>query len=335
MIGPARIRRLAAESGYREEIVEKVLYLSAILRQLARHPDLAGAWALKGGTALNLFLLDVPRLSVDIDINYVGHGELEAMQAARPGFEAAVVACCEREGCTVRRMPAEHAGGKLRLRYTAAAGGTGSLEVDLNFLLRRPVLGLELRATRFPPDAGAETVPLLSLEEIAAGKFTALLTRRAARDAFDAFQLLELAPDLLDRPGFRLAFLVYAAGGRQDVRTLRLGEAVVTPREVRDQLVPLLRVEGRPFGGDPDRLAEHLNAVCTAAGERLLAWNVGEREFIDGLSDRGEIVAELITDDPAMQALVREQPLLQWKALNVREFISGGKRAPRPERPRT
>lgn len=159
MIGAWRIRRLAAESGYREEIVEKVLYLEAILRQLVRHPDLKGAWALKGGTALNLFFLDVPRLSVDIDINYVGHGELEVMQAARPAFEAAVVACCEREGCSVRRMPAEHAGGKLRLRYTAAAGGTGSLEVDVNFLLRRPLLGLEHKAPRFPPDAAAETVP--------------------------------------------------------------------------------------------------------------------------------------------------------------------------------
>lgn len=62
MIGAARIRHLAAESGYREEIVEKVLYLEAILRQFARHPDLEAAWALKGGTALNLFFLDVPRL---------------------------------------------------------------------------------------------------------------------------------------------------------------------------------------------------------------------------------------------------------------------------------
>ncbi len=121
----------------------------------------------------------------------------------------------------MRRMPAEHAGGKLRLCYTAAAGGTGSLEVDVNFLLRRPVLGLEHRAPRFPPDAGAEAVPLLSLGEIAAGKFTALLTRRAARDAFDAFQLLGLAPDLLDRPSFRLTFHVHSAGARQDVRATR------------------------------------------------------------------------------------------------------------------
>ena len=320
MIGGARIRRLAAESGYREEIVEKVLYLEAILQQLVRHPDLAGAWALKGGTALNLFFLDVPRLSVDIDINYIGHGDLEAMRLARPDFQAAVVACCEREDCAVRRMPEEHAGGKLRLRYTAAAGGTGSLEIDVNFLLRRPLLGVELRAPRFPPDAAADAVPLLALEEIAAGKFTALLTRRAARDAFDADQLLELAPDLLGRPGFRLSFLVYAAGSRQDVRRLRPGDEPVTTAEVRNQLLPLLRVERRPFDGDPERIAGRLNDVCTAAAARLLAWSDSEREFIDRLSDRGEIVAELITDDPASQASVREQPLLQWKALNVREF---------------
>jgi len=320
VIGPARIRRLAAESGYREEIVEKVLYLQAILRQLARHPDLEGTWALKGGTALNLFLLDVPRLSVDIDINYVGEGKLEAMQAARPALEAAVVACCEREDCTVRRMPAEHAGGKLRLRYAAAAGGTASLEVDVNFLLRRPLLALEHRAPRFPPDAAGDTVPLLALEEIAAGKFTALLNRRAARDAFDADRLLDLVPDLLERPGFRLAFLVYAAGSRQDVRQLRLGDDVVTAGEVRSQLLPLLRVEGRPFDGDAEQIARRLNEPCTRAIERLLAWTAREREFIDRLSDDGEIVADLIADDPTTRALVRGQPSLQWKAQNVREF---------------
>ena len=94
----------------------------------------------------------------------------------------------------------------------------------------------------------------------------------------------------------------------------------MTPAEVRTQLLPLLRVEGRPFDGDSERLAGRPNEVCAGATERLLAWNEREREFIDRLSDRGEIVAELITDDPALQVLVREQPLLQWKALSVREF---------------
>jgi len=98
----------------------------------------------------------------------------------------------------------------------------------------------------------------------------------------------------------------------------------VTPPEVRNQLLPLLRVGARPFDGDPERIADRLNEVCTVAAERLLAWSDGEREFMDRLSDRGEIVAELITDDPVFQALVREQPLLQWKALNVRKFTNRG-----------
>jgi hypothetical protein len=103
VIGPASVRRTAAQTGFREEAVEKVLYLAAILERLSGHPDLRGAWVLKGGTALNLCHLDVPRLSVDVDINYIGHRDLEAMKAARPAFERAVVACCERKGCQVRR----------------------------------------------------------------------------------------------------------------------------------------------------------------------------------------------------------------------------------------
>jgi hypothetical protein len=120
----------------------------------------------------------------------------------------------------------------------------------------------------------------------------------------------------------------------RDIRRLRRTDVAVTPAEVRDQLLPLLRVEGRPFGGDHVRLAEYLTKICTSAGERLLAWTAREREFIDRLSDGGEIVAELITDVSATQALVRKHPLLQWKALNIREFRSRGKPGPRSGRRR-
>lgn len=183
MIGPAKTRRIAAVTGFREEIVEKVLYLEAILAQLVGHPALDGKWVLKGGTALNLFWMDVPRLSVDVDINYIGEADLAGMQAERPEFEAAIVGCCEREGCAVRRAPSEHAGGKLHLRYAGGVGGAGSLQLDLNFVQRLPLFPIEHRAPRFPPETVVQPVPLLSLEETAAGKFTALLTRHAARDA--------------------------------------------------------------------------------------------------------------------------------------------------------
>ena len=197
MIGPAAVRRVAGATGFREEVVEKVLYLTAILARFRTHPALLNAWALKGGTAINLFHLEVPRLSVDIDLNFIGGVDLQAMRAARPGFERAIEACCEREGCQVRRVPGEHAGGKYRLRYLGGVGGSGSLEVDVNFVQRVPLFGVEERRPGFPPGTDASAIPVLTLEELAAGKCAALLTRAAPRDAFDAWQLLELTADLL------------------------------------------------------------------------------------------------------------------------------------------
>jgi predicted nucleotidyltransferase component of viral defense system len=67
---------------------------------------------LKGGTALNLFVFDLPRLSVDIDLNYVATPERKAMMADRPKVEQALNAVFSREGFVVNRQPADHAGGK-------------------------------------------------------------------------------------------------------------------------------------------------------------------------------------------------------------------------------
>jgi len=63
---------IAEKTGFRIEMIEKVLLLINLLNTLNSHPFLKGKWVLKGGTALNLFLLNLPRLSVDIDINYIG-----------------------------------------------------------------------------------------------------------------------------------------------------------------------------------------------------------------------------------------------------------------------
>jgi predicted nucleotidyltransferase component of viral defense system len=63
----------ARASSYKPEILEKVYRLLSILNQFASVPYLRERLVLKGGTALNLFCFkEIPRLSVDIDFNYVG-----------------------------------------------------------------------------------------------------------------------------------------------------------------------------------------------------------------------------------------------------------------------
>ena len=62
-----RRRREATATGFRVEILEKVAQLLDLLDGFNRHSYLKGRLALKVGTALNLFVFDVPRLSIDID----------------------------------------------------------------------------------------------------------------------------------------------------------------------------------------------------------------------------------------------------------------------------
>lgn len=131
MITRSQVQTVATRSRFRPEPVEKVLRLIEILRRLDRHEVTSSAWVLKGGTALNLFHLDAPRLSVDVDINFVGVEDVQALPQARESFERALVSCCERAGCAVKRAPAEHAGGKFRLRFASVLGGTQNLEVDV------------------------------------------------------------------------------------------------------------------------------------------------------------------------------------------------------------
>ncbi len=320
MITSRAINHVAGETGFRPDVVEKVLRLHGILGRLATHPITRGHWVLKGGTALNLLHLDVPRLSVDIDLNFVGTRDVEKMRLARPDFERALSACCEREDCSVRRAPSEHAGGKFRLRFPSLVGGSQSLEIDVSYVARVPLLGIERRFVRFPPESKLE-IPTLKLEELAAGKFTALLQRTVARDAYDAAGLLELAPDLLSRPEFRIAFVCFMAASRFDVRSLDPDRGTLDERAVKRELEPMRRRVDGEHEKTSESLLAWMEEKLGSAVSDVIAWSGGERRFLDSLLNAGRIEPRTLTDDPVLQERIRAQPMLQWKAKNVREFI--------------
>src|SRR5260370_7178449 len=86
----AQITKLARGTGFPADNLEKVLRLRELLTELHKHPFLGGKLVLKGGTALNLFYLDLARLSVDIDLNYIAHIDRQATLHHRPEITRAV-----------------------------------------------------------------------------------------------------------------------------------------------------------------------------------------------------------------------------------------------------
>jgi predicted nucleotidyltransferase component of viral defense system len=65
------IGKRAEELGYVRDTLEKVYRLADILEYLNTNPLLRESLALKGGTAINLTIFNLPRLSVDIDLDYL------------------------------------------------------------------------------------------------------------------------------------------------------------------------------------------------------------------------------------------------------------------------
>ncbi len=84
IISASEILDAAETTGFKAEMIEKVIHLLNLLNTFNIHPYLKGKWVLKGGTALNMFIQQLPRLSVDIDLNYIGAVSLEEMNEQKP-----------------------------------------------------------------------------------------------------------------------------------------------------------------------------------------------------------------------------------------------------------
>lgn len=317
-ISPEMLTAQAQATGFRPDVLEKVAHLLGLLNSLQSHPFLKGKLVLKGGTALNLFIFNVPRLSVDIDLNYVGAENREAMLTERPNIERAVQAVFSREGFTVRRMPEDHAGGKWALRYGSVPGETGNLEVDLNFMFRVPLWPVMIRDSEHVGVWQATGIPVLDHHELAAGKLAALLSRKQARDLFDSHRILRM--ENLERDRLRIGFVVYGAMNRIDWRTVSVDNVDLDAAEFARQLTPMLRVRAQEVESKPIEYGARLVEECRDGLSAVLPFTDNERAFLDLLLDRGIVDAKVLTSDAVLQQQIQKQPLLAWKALNVRRY---------------
>lgn len=313
------LNRVATEMGVDRNSLEKLLRLAELLESLRNHPFLESRIVLKGGTALNLFVFDLPRLSVDIDLNYIGARDRETMLAERPELEQAIQEACGYVGLEVKRVPSDHAGGKWRLSYRTVTGRSSRLELDMNYMLRTPLWphaivdcpSSELGAFPLP-----KQVPVLDVHELAAGKLAALFGRKTGRDLFDTRQLLQHGG--LDQARLRLGFVVYGAAGRRDWRQIDLGDVDADPDEVERKLLPMLRSNIAPERADIDQWIRDLAAECRDLLSVVFPLEPHELEFLDALYEHGEIVPELLTDDARLQGIIKSHPSLLWRVQTIR-----------------
>jgi predicted nucleotidyltransferase component of viral defense system len=161
-------------------------------------------FALKGGTAINLFVREMPRLSVDIDLTYL---------PVQPYAEslAAIDAAMGRIATQVKAKIA---------KSTVAEGQQGSrthllvradnamIKIDVTPVLRGTIHDPETKTVteKVEQQFGFAEMPVLSHADLYAGKIVAALDRQHPRDFFDTRDLYE--NEGID-DALRSAFIVY------------------------------------------------------------------------------------------------------------------------------
>jgi predicted nucleotidyltransferase component of viral defense system len=181
---------------------DRVRLLVEILPVLAQEPR----FALKGGTAINLFEHDLPRLSVDIDLTWLpvrdyaedaklideALGRLADVLRARP--LQLQVQLSAGLGAGVTRLVTSRGRARVQIETTPVMRGTV-----------HPVRSMIVRP-RVEEAFGFASVQVLDFADLYAGKLAAALSRQHPRDLFDVGLLLE--DERADQVLWR-TFLVY------------------------------------------------------------------------------------------------------------------------------
>lgn len=309
---PQELKFIAKQKKYRPEILEKVYRLFDLLEIFTVNPMIKDKLVLKGGTAINLFCTDsLPRLSLDLDFNYIGSHDRDTMLQEKKTIESIIVDLCQRKNYHPHRNTGAHAGGKMILIYESLLGNKGRLELDLNYLYRTPLWKPIWQSSSFY--SKQIKVPILDIHELAAGKLHALLERDAGRDLFDSHQLLTQWP--LDKKKLRLAFTVYAGMRKTKWQNMSIEQIQFNVEDIRNKLIPVLKQDIIINHNHKTikKWAEDLVIECQNEFTTLLPFNDNEKKFLQCLEDERQIVPELLSSDPLLCQAIKNHPALLWR----------------------
>lgn len=276
-----------------------------LLLQVLPHVAKEDCFALKGGTAINLFVRQMPRLSVDIDLTYLPFDDRAAamtgitealrriqrrVEAALPNSRAALIPQCDGpEAKLVCQVPG------------------AQIKVEVNTTIRGHML--PPRAMDIAAAAEAEfgrfvSANVVSHAELIGGKICAALDRQHPRDLFDVHHMFA------------------NEGYTDDVRLGFIALLISHPRPMNEMLRPNYLDQTLVFDSQfagmafspftyPDFEISRARLVQTIRQ----SWTDTERRFL--LSFKGGEPDWGLLPLPDLQRM----PAVQWKLANIRKLI--------------
>ena len=301
--------RQAKELGFVRDTFEKVCRLSDVLAFIEQDTALCDSLALKGGTAINLTIFDLPRLSVDIDLDFAEDVTREEMLAKRALIMEHIGKYMAAGGYSLSEKSKHyHALDSFVYEYQNAGGGRDNLKIEINYMLRCHVLDVRRRPVKLPWLNQDLTVLSVAPIEIFASKIVALMDRSAPRDLYDLHNMLKFGLfDESEQELLRKCVVFYSTIGTEETPTKFSFDKIAAIRQgqIKTDLLPVLR----------NSVFFDVKAAqneCIGYLKELLVLDGQEEAFLQQFKEK-RYQPELLFSDKATLARISRHPMALWK----------------------
>ena len=313
MYNKSGIAAEASKHGFQRDVFEKVLRLKTVLDYFQEEPALREHLLLKGGTAINLTVFSLPRLSVDIDMDYMPNDSKENMMATRGKISKVVKEYMVSEGYQLSdNSRFSHSLDAFHFLYMNSGGNRDMIKIELNYSLRAHVLHptrRELLTDAFGDKSCLYTVHPI---EIFAAKANALLSRAAVRDLYDFNNLVtsDLFQNKTEADLLRKTIIFYATISAETVNKTFDTSAIdsLTFSKIRRDLFPVLT---KSEAKSHFQLEQYKNAAKKYI-HNLMVLTPEEKEYMDRFV-KGEYNPELLFSNPEILLQIENHPMALWK----------------------
>ncbi len=307
--------RMAKELGFPRDTLEKVCRLADVLKFMESDEILAKGIALKGGTAINLTIFDLPRLSVDIDLDYCRSIDREDMLSDREIITDRIRKYMIANGYVLSSKSKNyHALDSFVYEYVNCGGVKDNLKIEINYMLRCHVLPVARREVKLPWNEEKLTVLSVAPLEIFASKTVALLTRTAPRDLYDMHNMVRFGLfDESEEAMLRKCTVFYSAiGAAQPPKKFELDNiGKVSSLQIKRDLDPVLR-KGERFNLEfaQREVREYLASILVQTKEEELFWKA---------FSEGSYYPDWVFGDSNELRNVAKHPMALWKCRDKKE----------------
>lgn len=185
------ISKLAKDTGFKSETLEKVLRLIDVLKFINSNKKLKPYLVLKGGTAINFTIFNLPRLSVDIDLDFSLECSREEMLLKRKEISAILIRYMNINNYTLSSgTKNSYALDSFVFNYNNNFGNKDNLKIEINYMNRIHIFNPVISKTSID---FIENFYVLTLNkyELYGSKIKALIERCTIRDLYDVYNMIK------------------------------------------------------------------------------------------------------------------------------------------------